>query len=176
MPASNCFNWICFRGQINSWVKHRITFFCITWWKAFYASVFTCASSFVTHNQQYPRDTLSRLLDLKCNNELNRKGSDCTDVQFCFVGWFLSYRRRRRRKGKTLWVWLPMRVCVRVSLTAREICPCCISCENKMATLPDCREGILQRQHIAKRTKASLCDGCVWHTVNSKASYHFLLK
>lgn len=163
MPANNCFNWICFRGQINSWVKRRISFFCITWWKAFYASVFTCASSFVPHNQRYPRDVFSRLFDLKCNHDLNRKGSDCTDVQFCFVGWNLSHQRRTRRKGKNLWVWLPMRVCVRVSLTAWEICPCYISCENKMATL--CltvgrefyKSNTLQREQKAHCVMA-LCD------------------
>lgn len=64
----------------------------------------------------------------------------------------------------------------RVCLTAREICPCYINCENKMATLPDCGEGILQRLHIAKRTKASLHCSCVRDSVNAKASYHFLLK
>lgn len=142
---------------------------------------FLHVSSFEPCKQQYPREIFSRLFYLKYNNGLNRNHSDCTGVQFCFVGWFLSHQRRTRRKGKNLWVWLSMSVCVRVCETQskRSVHVISISqscCENKMTTLPDCREGILQRQHIAKRTKASLRYGCVRHTVNVKASYHFLLK
>lgn len=97
---------------------------------------------------------------------------------FALWGDFYLIKGEQEEKAKICdygYLW----VCVCVWQSKRSVHVISISqscCENKMATLPDCREGILQRQHIAKRTKASLRYGCVRHTVNAKASYHFLLK
>lgn len=89
------------------------------WWKTFYAADFTCASSFGPPKQQHPRE-ISRLFDLKGNNGLNRNCSDCTDVQFCSVGWLSSHQRRTRGNSKNLWVCLSMRAQVCVCVWQRE--------------------------------------------------------